>query len=153
MGQLIRTTCEELLTMLVFSWRNLSWTNCWERWPFLILAFLLPYIHINFFGNFLELLADLRKAQEISFNLTKLNTISPQIWYFFKKNYATAILEARILCVNRNISQFATKERKCFKIFCLVFQENLCSWQKIYATAGPTGPAKYQLCFTIWTVF
>ena len=36
-----------------------------------------------------------------------------------QKNYATAVLEARILRkkrVNRNISQFATKERKCFKM-------------------------------------
>ena len=35
-----------------------------------------------------------------------------------QKNYATAVLGARILrkkCVNRDISQFATKERKCFK--------------------------------------
>ena len=36
-----------------------------------------------------------------------------------QKNYATAVLGARILrkkCVNRDISQFATKERKCFKM-------------------------------------
>ena len=38
---------------------------------------------------------------------------------FVKNNYATTVLEARILRkkrVNRNISQFATKERKCFKM-------------------------------------
>ena len=38
---------------------------------------------------------------------------------FVKKNYATAVLEARILRqkrANRNISQFATKERKFFKM-------------------------------------
>ena len=36
-----------------------------------------------------------------------------------QKNYATAVLGARILRkkrVNRDISQFATKERKCFKM-------------------------------------
>ena len=36
-----------------------------------------------------------------------------------QKIYATTVLEARILrkkCVNCNISQFATKERKCFKM-------------------------------------
>ena len=36
-----------------------------------------------------------------------------------QKIYATTVLEARILRkkrVNRNISQFATKERKCFKM-------------------------------------
>ena len=36
-----------------------------------------------------------------------------------QKIYATAVWEARILrkkCVNRNIIQFATKERKCFKM-------------------------------------
>ena len=45
--------------------------------------------------------------------------ISSDMIFVNKKNYATAVLEARILrkkCVNRNISQFATKERKCFKM-------------------------------------
>ena len=38
---------------------------------------------------------------------------------FVKKYYATAVLGARMLRkkhVNRDISQFATKERKCFKM-------------------------------------
>ena len=33
-----------------------------------------------------------------------------------------------------------------YKAFCVVFKEIYAAAKKIYATAGPTGPAKYQLC-------